>query len=274
MRPFLTALAVSAVAIVPAQSAGAAIIEIGQTKDVAKPACPAKPCLAVSRTTGYQAKVGATRGLMTIPESGRIVAWTIALGTPGPTQTAYFDTKLGGTSQAGISILKPGDRLFGRVQRQSPLIKLQPYFGTVAQFPLVKSIPVQKGWTVALTVPTWAPALAVGLPGDTSWRASRPKGTCDDIDQAQTAQVALNDLAQYFCLYRTARLTYTATLVTYAKRAKGTTTTTTTTSTTTTPTSTSTTPTTTTPTTTTPTATGTVPTTTPSTTGTTTTTTG
>ena len=58
------------------------------------------PCLAVSRTTGYQAKVGADRGLMTIPADGRIVAWTIGLGKPGKKQTAFFDSKLGGPASA------------------------------------------------------------------------------------------------------------------------------------------------------------------------------
>ena len=65
------------------------------------------------------------------------------------------------------------------------------------QFPLAKSIPVKKGWVVALTVPTWAPALAVGLGADTSWRASRGKGTCEDTldqhgaDAAQPARAVL-----------------------------------------------------------------------------------
>lgn len=200
-------------------SAGAQIIEIGFTKEPASPACPAKPCLAVSRTTGYQAKVGATRALMTIPKSGRIVAWTISLGKPGPTQTSFFEKTLGGPAQAQISIVRPGDRLFGRVMAVSPLVTLKPYFGSVAQFPLVRSIPVRKGWVVALTVPTWAPALAVGLGGDTSWRAARAKGKCDDT-QTQTAQGTARSVAQYYCLYRTARLAYSATLVTYAERPK------------------------------------------------------
>jgi hypothetical protein len=90
--------------------------------------------------------------------------------------------------------------------------KLQPYFGSVPQFALQKSIRVRKGWVVALTVPTWAPALAVGLGSDTSWRASRGRGKCEDT-AAQTAQLRADQLAQYFCLYRTARLTYTATLI-------------------------------------------------------------
>ena len=202
-----------ALAALPAAGAGAKVMEIGQTPQTATPSCPAKPCLAVSRTTGYQAKVGTNRGLMEIPTNGRIVAWTISLGRPGAKQTTFFNDKLGGEAEAGISIIKPGARLFRRVMGVSPLVKLKPYFGSTVQFPLATSIPVHKGWVVALNVPTWAPALAVGLGGDTSWRASRAKGKCNDT-QTQTAQLDLQDLAQYFCLYRTARLTYTATLVT------------------------------------------------------------
>jgi hypothetical protein len=56
------------------------------------------------------------------------------------------------------------------------------------------------------------PALAVNLPTDTSWRASRGKGTCDETSK-QTAQTGTNTLAQYYCLYRGARLTYSATFV-------------------------------------------------------------
>ena len=212
-RFFLVALANTAALGAFALPAGAKVIEVGQTPQNATPSCPAKPCLAVSRTTGYQAKVGTNRGLMEIPNNGTIVAWTISLGKPGAKQTTFFDDKLGGPAQAGISILKPGARLFRRVLASSPLIKLKPYFGSTVQFPLEKSIPVHKGEILALTVPTWAPALAVGLGGDTSWRASRAKGKCDDT-QTQTAQLDVQDLAQYYCLYRTARLTYSATLIT------------------------------------------------------------
>jgi hypothetical protein len=62
-------------------------------------------------------------------------------------------------------------------------------------------------------VPTWAPALAVGLGNDSSWRASRGRGKCNDTS-TQTAQQAPGLTVQYRCLYRTARLTYSATLIT------------------------------------------------------------
>ena len=202
--------------------AGAQVLEIGKIDSSVKPGCPAKPCFAVSRTTGYQAKVGTTRGLMTVPKDGRIVAWSIALGKPGTKQIDFFNSKLGGESQAQLTILDPKRKLRSRAVGQGEPVKLAPYFGTTPQFPLAKSIPVKKGQVVALTVPTWAPALATGLGSDTSWRASREKGQCDDT-QGQTAQLQPNQLAQYYCLYRTARLTYSATMITTP--AKGTSTT-------------------------------------------------
>jgi hypothetical protein len=208
----LAAAAAAAALVVPA-AASADIIEVGKVDPPATPSCPTKPCLAVSRTTGYQAKVGATRGLMTIPKDGRIVAWTISLGKPGTKQVQFFDDKLGGESQAQITILNPRRKLRSRAVAQGEPQKLTPFFGSTVQFALEKSIPVKKGWVVALTVPTWAPALAVGLGADTSWRASRGKGTCEDTS-TQTTQTLPNQLAQYYCLYRTARLVYSATLVT------------------------------------------------------------
>jgi hypothetical protein len=216
--------------------------EVGKTDGPQPaPACPTRPCFAVSRTTGFQAKVGTSRGLMTIPADGRIVAWTITLGKPGKKQTAFFNQKLGGPASAQLTILNPRAKLRSRAVAQGEPQLLEPYFGSTVEFPLDKSIPVQKGWVVALTTTSWAPALAVNLGADTSWRASRGRGTCDDT-QSQTAQTQPNQLAQYYCLYRTARLTYTATLITNPKPASGTTPPTTTTPTTTTPTGTTTTP--------------------------------
>jgi hypothetical protein len=210
-RTLIAALAGALALAVPA-IAQAEIIEVGAVQPAPPPSCPSRPCLAVSRTTGYQAKIGTTRGVMTIPKTGRIVAWTIALGSPGAQQTRFFNQRLGGESEAQITILNPRRKLRSRVVGQGEPQKLERYFGTTAQFALKASIRVRKGWVVALTVPTWAPALAVGLPADTSWRASRGRGRCEDTS-AQTAQLRDQQLAQYFCLYRTARLTYSATLI-------------------------------------------------------------
>ena len=95
---------------------------------------------------------------------------------------------------------------------QSPVETLTPYFGQTVQFPLGRSLNVKKGYVIALTVPTWAPALTPLLTDHSSWRASRPQGKCNDTG-TQTAQLALELVAQYRCLYK-ARLTYSATLIT------------------------------------------------------------
>jgi hypothetical protein len=203
-------------AMLPVAPAGARIIEIGRASQPSRPSCPASPCQAVSRTTGYQAKLGAQRGLMVAPADGKIVAWSITLGLPARRQIRFFNDNYGGASRAGISILRPGTKLFYRVTGHSPLQSLQPYFGRTVQFPLDHSLTVRKGYVVALTVPSWAPALALGFGSDTLWRASRASSACGEPG-TQSAQLDLTDLAQYRCLYRTARLTYTATLITTPK---------------------------------------------------------
>ena len=218
-RYVLAALAAGSVAALAPAPAGARIIEIGQAARPNLPSCPTNPCQAVSRTTGYQAKVGPNRGLMAVPADGKIVAWTITLGSPGKRQIKFFNDNYGGASQAGISILKPGTKLFHRVTGQSPMQSLQPYFGTTVQFPLGTALNVKKGYVIGLTVPSWAPALALGMGNDTSWRASRARRACAEPG-TQSAQLDLKDLAQYRCLYRTARLTYSATLITAPKPPK------------------------------------------------------
>jgi hypothetical protein len=212
-RRTLTALAActGAALAVPA-TASAQIIEVGSAVS-ATPSCPNRPCLAVSRTTGYQAGVDSKGGLWNVPANGRIVAWTIRLGKPGPKQIAFFDDRLGGPATAQLTVLQTGPKRRHRTVGQGEVQRLEPFFGTTAQFPLERSIAVRKGWLVALTVPTWAPALAVGMSNHTTWRASRSRGHCEDT-QLQTAQVRFNQLAQYACLYRTAQLTFSATLVT------------------------------------------------------------
>lgn len=197
--------------------APATLTEVGvipPTTPATVPSCPATPCLAVSRTTGFQVKVGSARNPLSASRSGTIVAWSITLGKPNATQIKFFDANEGGPSEAGIAILAPQRKpnLTYKLIAQSPLVKLQPYFGETAQFPLETTIPIKKGYVIALTVPSWAPALALGFGNDTSWRASRPKSGCTSTS-SQTAQTTVGAAVQYFCLYQTARLTYSATLI-------------------------------------------------------------
>ena len=215
MPPLSCRLAVAAVAVLAplagAASAQARIVEVGKAGGASAATCPGSPCLAVSRATGYQRTVGAASSTYRVPAAGRLVAWTIALGSPNARQVAFFDGAFGRAS-AGITVLRPGKKKLQRFNvGQGPIVPLAPYFGQEAQFPLPTTLAVRPGDIVALSVPTWAPALTPLMNDGTSWLASRPKGRCDDTD-TQRAHVKAGP-TRYRCQY-TARLTYSATLVT------------------------------------------------------------
>ena len=156
------------------------------------------PCEVLSETTGMQVKAGKINAPLRIPHDGTIVAWTIELSLPTPAQIAFFNKNEGGPSEAAIAVLKNTKGLGYQLVAQSPLIQLQPFFGETAQFALATTIPVTQGERIGLTVPTWAPALAIALDKGTSWRASRPKNTCTNAAEAST---------------ETAQLLYSATLI-------------------------------------------------------------
>jgi hypothetical protein len=184
---------------------------LGETTPATVPSCPAS-CEVLSRTTGFQVKVGSARNLLSAPRNGTIVSWTINQGKPNATQIKFLESNEGGAAEAGIAVLAPQPKpnLTYKLVAQSPMVKLQPYFGETAQFPLEATIPIKKGYVVALTVPTWAPALALNFGDDTSWRASRPRTGCRSTS-AQSVQTVVGSAVQYYCLYQTARLTYSAT---------------------------------------------------------------
>jgi len=215
-----TAIAIlAALALTLAFPAGspARITEVGllpATTPPTVPSCPGNPCLAVSRTTGFQVKVGAAHNFLAAPRAGSVVAWTIVLGKPNSTQLKFFNANEGGVAEAGIAILRPVPKpnLTYRLVAQSPAVKLQPYFGKTVQFPLETTLAVRKGDVVALSVPTWAPALALGFDKGTAWRASRPRKQCSSTS-SQSTHAQIGSSVQYYCLYQTARLAYSATLI-------------------------------------------------------------
>ena len=95
---------------------------------------------------------------------------------------------------------------------QSNDVKAAPFFGGTTQFALSRALSVKKGDIIAVTVPTWAPMLALGLDETNSWRTSRPTGSCDDFT-SQSALTTLKASAMFGCTYTTARLTYSASFI-------------------------------------------------------------
>lgn len=220
-RTLLTAFV--ALALVPA-SASAQTTVLGSAKP-AKASCPAN-CLVEARVTGFQLAIGnGIRNPFRVPDQGQIVSWSIKLGKPKKPDRRAFN-KAFGAPKARLAILKkvPGTRKPVRYKllRQSPMQPLGKQFGKISTFNLAKPLPVMPGQIAALTIPTWAPAFAVGQPKSTKWiasrRATKKRGKCTDDEgranvKAGAAQKKKGTQRPYGCKYNSARLLYSATFV-------------------------------------------------------------
>ena len=89
---------------------------------------------------------------------------------------------------------------------------LLSYLGGVVEFPLIAPLPVVKGEALAITVPTWAPILTIGLSvNNFSYTQSHTKivtgtgtakkSSCETTAASTLAQLTLGDQAQYSCTY-------------------------------------------------------------------------
>ena len=167
-----------------------------------------------------------------MPGPGRIVAWSVKLGKPRAQEIKSFSRQFG-PSRARLSILKPvrvrprgpagkhwrRGKLKYRLLRQSPSVKLKPFFGSGVTFAIPHPLKVGRGQIAALTISTWAPVFSLDQPNGSRWRASRTHkhGGCLKGDRANVAsgapQTKAGSLRAYRCVYRGTRLLYSATFV-------------------------------------------------------------
>jgi hypothetical protein len=208
-------MALLAVAAVSAYASS--VREIGDYKEVPLPqaGCP-QSCQAIGHMTGYQVQIGTHKNPYVIHRNGNIVAFTIRLGKPDTQQTQFFTNLFGGTPQARLTLIKKpkADKRGTRdlkVLGQSEVFDLSKYLGSTPTFTLSKPLRVDAGSTLALTVPTWAPAFAINLGADEAWRSSRPKKDCNGTSQSAVQKVG--QVGYFDCFYKTARLLFTATFV-------------------------------------------------------------
>lgn len=206
-----------------AQAAGAGTaaperttVVLGSTASMPDPSCPESPCQAIGSVTGFQ--VGTSQGNLPfrVPRDGKVKSWTLTLSQPTGSQRSFFNGFFGTPPEARLAILRrvPGTNPPRYALRAQGSIKvLSPYLGQTIKFGA--SLPVRQGDVVGLTVPTWAPAFAQGLPSSNAWRASREEGKCanaTDVRQGEPQQ-KVGTRATYACRYTTARLLYTVTVV-------------------------------------------------------------
>lgn len=191
-------------------------VELGHTATVPDPSCPELPCQAVGSVTGFQVNNGQTSLPFLVPHNGTIKSWTLTLAQPTNSQRSFFNGFFGTPPEARLAVLRrvPGTNPPRYNLRSQGAIKvLSPYLGQTVKFG--SNLEVEKGDIIGITVPTWAPTFAQGLPSNNVWRASRAPGTCTnstDIRQGEP-QMKIGKRATYGCRYTTARLLYTATLV-------------------------------------------------------------
>jgi len=190
-------------------------IELGATTQRPAVSCPGN-CQAVGQVTGFEVQQGTTKNPFTKRRRGKVVAFSVTLGKPKASDVTFFNKLFGSPAQAQIVVLKPSptkkDKQRYTVSGLSPAFALNAYFGSTPTFALPRPLTVKPGYVVALTVPTWAPAFAVNLTNDEAWRSSRNPKHCDDVQQ-KAAQITRGQTASYDCIYRTARLMYTATFI-------------------------------------------------------------
>ena len=209
-------LLVSLVASSDAAKVGRTTVILGQTATEPDPSCPDLPCQAIGSVTGFQVNNGQTNLPFLVHSDGTIKAWTLTLAQPTNSQRTFFNGFFGTPPQARLAILRrvPGTNPPRyALQRQGSVKVLSPYLGQTVKFSA--NLKVEKGDIVGLTVPTWAPAFSQDLAVNNVWRASREPGTCKnatDIRQGEP-QEKVGRRATYGCVYTTARLLYTATLV-------------------------------------------------------------
>ena len=178
-RPSLVlAGTVALLAAVPAAPAAAKITELGSFSDDPAPTCPQKAnptapsdfCRIVTRTTGYQQRSGPHFNPLVAPGNGRIVAFTLRLGDLTKAQISKANATYGGSSRVRLVALRKIKSRKGKFYReaigQTNSIFTAPFFGGTTQFALTKSLIVKKGDIIGVTVPTWAPMLALGEDDD------------------------------------------------------------------------------------------------------------
>jgi hypothetical protein len=213
----IPALALLFVSLAAAAAQASSVREIGEYKDAPLPqaGCPLS-CQAIGHMTGFQAQIGSHKKPYVIHRDGYIVAFTIRLGKPDTSQTQFFTNLFGGIPQARLTLMKKpkADKRGTRdlkVLGQSQVFDLSHYLGSTPTFTLSKPLRVDAGSTLALTVPTWAPAFAINLGDDQAWRSSRPKTDCNGTSQSAITRVGRTGF--FDCYYKTARLLFTATFV-------------------------------------------------------------
>lgn len=229
--PLVTAGLIAALWALAPATAGAKIVELGQTSTpLAAPQCPkgtspSQCFIILTRTTAIQTTSDGVNNPTVVKKNGWIVAFTVGLSrlsSSASTERGFMhtlDTAYGGTPRVALTVLKPGPKNRYTVAAQTGMYHVIPFMGQVLQEPLslppsftqFTALPVKAGEVIGLTVPTWAPVLTYNLNNSKfAYRQSR-MANCKNAAAAQTAQLSVGASTRYLCQYQGTRVQYSAT---------------------------------------------------------------
>ncbi len=226
----LLALVVVAGGVAGSASAERAIV-FGKSPDNPAPSCSeasSDECQITGQVTGYQRSINGGRNPFRARENGKIVAWSVDLAKPSQEEQDIFGAaaqtdEFGKSPTAGISILRKKGKQMFRLQRASPILRVQSHYGRQPIFTLAQPLRIKKGNIVALTTATWLPAFAFKRQrANDVWIASRGTRNCEVPDSVPADQRLeyffahtrphrnVGSERKYACSYDRARLLYKA----------------------------------------------------------------
>jgi hypothetical protein len=200
---------------------GKKALVLGKSRSSPQPSCP-DDCLAVGSVSSFQIRAGKrkdgkrNRDPFKLPVDAWIVAWSVDLSNPKKSQRQFFgetfrNKRYGRHASARISVLrKTGKKNVYQLSKKSPGVDLAGHYGQRPIFTLDQPIKAKKGRIVALTTPTWIPALAIDLPKkENQWRGSRDSGECGAGAATDARpQEKLGSKREYGCKFTTTRPLY------------------------------------------------------------------
>ncbi|HWF56270.1 MAG TPA: hypothetical protein VG223_16645 [Solirubrobacteraceae bacterium] len=229
-RSLMVAAALACIAALAPAAASAQTVELGQSTSapLVAPSCPSSVTptnctIVLTRSTALQTIRDSVDYPTIAKANGEIVAFTVGLSrlstslTTAHAEVSNLDHAYGGTTQVAVAILKPvppHKKFQWQLVAVGPVTHVQPYLGTVTQFPLSTPLPILKGEAVALSVPTWAPILSIGLTtADYAYRQDR-SASCGVAAATEQAMFTLSATSAFGCDYTGVSPQYSATEIT------------------------------------------------------------
>lgn len=212
----MAAAAVLAPGAAPAVAAPASppSVIVGATPTVPScpPRLPARECtLVLGHASAFDTIANGKGNVSVLTRPGVLTAGLLGVSALTADRASrardvrYLNRTYGGPPRAVMTLLAPvgaGRNRQWVVMAQSRRFDLTASLGRVIRLPLFPSLAVLPGDVIALSTPTWAPVLRIGLSANRfAYRQSR-SGRCARTPAGSPALSAFGGASAYACLYR------------------------------------------------------------------------